>query len=252
MKEIIVASLVFLALAGVSLGVLLSHDRLPAHHRHDDTQNVVRLIANIFVVMTSLVLGLMLNSAKTKFETINNDVHAFAADLILLDRALRAYGADADTARRQLAEYVRRAADGRWTTGDPNRPSDTTSEQLLDDLGRTVRALRPPNEAQMAIWNDARELYRKVLALRWTLVEQAEGSIPLPLLGIVIAWLVLVFASFGYRAPRNLVVVGSFVGASALVSGALYMIVDMDEPFKGPISISPAPLQRVLFEVNKQ
>jgi hypothetical protein len=104
----------------------------------------------------------------------------------------------------------------------------------------------------MAIWNDARELYRKVLALRWTLVEQAEGSMPLPLLGIVIAWLVLVFASFGYRAPCNLVVVGSFVGASALVSGALYMILDMDEPFRGPISISPAPLQRVLFEVNKQ
>jgi hypothetical protein len=69
LKEIIVASLVFLALAGVSLGVLLSHDRLPAHHRHDDTQNVVRLIANIFVVMTSLALGLLLNSAKTKFET---------------------------------------------------------------------------------------------------------------------------------------------------------------------------------------
>jgi hypothetical protein len=37
---------------------------LPAYYRHDDTLNVVRLIANIFVVMTSLVLGLMINSAK--------------------------------------------------------------------------------------------------------------------------------------------------------------------------------------------
>lgn len=85
----------------------------------------------------------------------------------------------------------------------------------------------------------------------WALVERAEGSIPLPLLGLVIAWLVLIFGSFGYLAPRNLVVAISFVGASALVSGALYLIVDMDEPFKGPIQISSAPLQRVLAEISK-
>jgi hypothetical protein len=74
--------------------------------------------------------------------------------------------------------------------------------------------------------NDARE-QRKAVELRWALVEQAEGSLPTPLRG----WLVLIFGSFGYRAPRNAVVLTSFVLASALISGALYLIVDMDAPF---------------------
>ena len=250
MKEILVTAFVFVCLTGASLGALLLHDKLPQNHRHDDTQAVVRLIANIFVVMTSLVLGLMINSAKTRFEGINRDVHGFATELIVLDRMLRVYGADADETRQRLVAYVRRAADGRWTAGDPVHTSDATSEQLLNDLGSSIRALKPASDAQLSVWNDAREQYRKVLELRWELVEQAEGSIRAPLLGLVIAWLILVFASFGYRAPRNLVVIFSFVSASALISCALYLIVDMDEPFTGPIQISAAPLQRALAEIN--
>jgi hypothetical protein len=126
-----------------------------------------------------------------------------------------------------------------------------TSEQLLNDAGGSLRALKPANDAQLSTWNDAREQYRKALELRWALVEQAEGSIPTPLLGMVIAWLVLIFGSFGYRAPRNLVVVTSFVAASALISCALYLIVDMDGPFTGPIQISSAPLQRAMAEIVK-
>jgi hypothetical protein len=251
MKEILLASIVFVCLIAASLGVLLIHGRLPAHHRNDDTQSVVRLIANIFVVMTSLVLGLMINSAKNRFEGINRDVHTFATSLILLDKMLLLYGSEANDARQRLVAYVQRASDGRWTTGDPVRTSDATSEQLLNGVGNSLRALKPISDSQLSIWSDAREQYRRVLELRWALVEQAEGSIPTPLLGAVVAWLALIFGSWGYRAPRNGVVVGGFVVASALLSGTLYLIVDMDDPFNGPIKISSAPLQRVLVEISK-
>ena len=251
MKEIVVSFFVFCCLTAASLGVLLLHPRLPAHQRHDDTQSAVRLVANVFVVLTSLVVGFMINSAKTRFESINRDIHSFATDLILLDKTLLSYGTEANDTRQRLTAYVRRAADGQWTTGDPVHTSDATSEHLLNDIGVSLRALKPTNDTQLSIWNDARDQYRKVVELRWTLVEQAEGSIPGPLLGIVTAWLILIFASFGYRAPRNLVVVISLVSASALVSCALYLIIDMDEPFNGPIQISSAPLQRTLAEVSK-
>jgi len=47
-------------------------------------------VANLFVVMTSLVLGLMMNSTKDTFETNNRDIRTLATDLILLDRIMRA------------------------------------------------------------------------------------------------------------------------------------------------------------------
>jgi hypothetical protein len=143
------------------------------------------------------------------------------------------------------------ASDGTWTTDDPLLVSDKTSEQLLTELGDSLRALKPTDDARLSAWTDARELYRKAFELRWALVEQAEGSIPTPLLGLVVAWLVLIFGSFGYKAPRNAVVLTSFVLASALISGALYLIVDLDAPFGGPIQVSSAPLQRVMAEIRR-
>jgi hypothetical protein len=245
------AVLVFLCLTAASLGSLLTHGSLPARHRSDDTQTVVRLVANIFVVMTSLVLGLMVNSAKNRFDAISRDVHSFATDLILLDKTLVLYGTDASETRKRLLAYVRRASDGKWTSDDPLLVSDRTSEQLLNDVGNSLRAIAPTEEQHLAVWNDARQEYRKVVQMRWALIEQSEGSIPPPMLAMLVAWLVLIFASFGFKAPRNLVVASSFVVAAALIAGSLYLITDMDSPFAGPIQISSAPLQRVVAEMQR-
>lgn len=249
MNEVRIAIFVSLCLAAASLGALCFYDRLPPHQRQDDTHAVVRLIANIFVVMTSLVLGLMISSAKGRFDAVNRDVHSYATELILLDRMLLLYGPEANAARRDLRSYTERAASGHWTAAGGH--SDMTNERLIEDVGTGLRTLAPSSEPQLSIWNDIRDQYRKVLELRWSLVEQAEGSIPRPLVLMLVAWLVLIFASFGFRAPRNAVIVGAFVAASALIGGAIYLIVDMDAPFEGPIQVSPAPLQRAVAEMSR-
>ncbi|MFM0224026.1 bestrophin-like domain [Paraburkholderia dipogonis] len=129
--------------------------------------------------------------------------------------------------------------------------SDKTSEQLLNDVGSGLRALTPTDEQHLSVWNDARQEYRRIVELRWALLEQAEGSIPPPIVVMVVMWLLLIFASFGYRAPRNTVVVISLLVAAALMSGTIYLILELDAPFSGPISVSPAPLQRALAEMTR-
>ncbi|UZF94408.1 bestrophin-like domain [Bosea sp. NBC_00550] len=249
MNEVRIAIFVFFCLTAASLGALFSYQRLPEHQRLDDTQKVLHLIANIFVVMTSLVLGLMITSAKSRFDGVNQDVHSYATELILLDRMLFLYGPEASETRQKLLVYAERAANGHWTA--EGGLSDKTSERMIEDVGTGLRTLEPNRDPQLSIWNDMREQYRKVLELRWSLVEQAEGSLPRPLMLMVVAWLVLIFAIFGFRAPRNAVVVTGFVAAAALIGGAIYLIVDMDVPFEGPIQVSPAPLQRALTEMRR-
>ena len=43
----------------------------------------------------------------------------------------------------------------------------------------------------------------------------------------------------------------AFVLAAALISGTLYLILDLDAPFTGPIQVSSAPLERVLAEMRR-
>ncbi|RZL89550.1 MAG: DUF4239 domain-containing protein [Variovorax sp.] len=246
-----VALFIFALLVLASVGVLFVQHRLPARYHEESTRAAVRTVANIFVVMTSLVLGLMLNTTKNRFDAINRDVHAFATDLILLDRTLQLYGQETAEVRQRLKAYVARASDGKWTSSDPLLVSDQTSEQLLHNVGAALRAIRPSDDQHLAVWNDARQEYRRIVEVRWALLEQSEGSIPVPLLAMVVAWLVLIFANFGYGAVRNSVVVVSFVLAAALISGTLYLILDLDAPFTGPIQVSSAPLERVLAEMRR-
>jgi hypothetical protein len=246
MQELLVAALTFVVLVGVGLASLLLYRRLPERHREDDTNATVRLVANLFVVMTSLVLGLMISSVSNTYQSIDRNIHTYATELVLLDRALRTLGPEADEARRTLTAYVEHSL-----TDVPVIKANRESERLLAELGHKLRSMRFADDQKIALWNEIRQIYREAVHQRWILVGQSEGPLPLAIVCMLVAWLVLIFAGFGYRAPRNHVVVASFVAAALLVSVSVYLILDMNSPFSGPIQLSDAPLRRALAEIKQ-
>lgn len=251
MGEVSVGVAIFACLAGASLACLAIYPRFPEHHRQDDTGAVVRLAANLFVVMSSLVLGLMINSARNTFESIDRNVHTFSTDLILLDRTLRLYGPEAGSARDLLTAYVQRVVDTSANDGSTTVVPNKLSELLLNQVGDRLGALTPTDAKHSAAQQSAMQQLQKVIEMRWVLAEQSEGVLPTPLICLLVAWLTLIFASFGFRAPRNATIIGTVLVSAALVAAAIYLIVDMDTPFSGPIQISPAPLQRALAELTQ-
>lgn len=247
MHDVLIAFLVFVCLIAASLGSRF-YERIPERHRPAETEAVVRLFASLFMVMTSLVIGLMLNTAKNTFESADKSVHAYATELILFDRTLKHYGPETAEARRSLLAYTEQAA-ARMAQTDPTLGS-RSAESLLRAAGDAVRALQPANDDHVYLKQQLEHRYSKIYEMRWALVEQSEGTLPAALIVMVVLWLVLIFASYGFRAPHNLVVVTSFVVSSVLVAGAIYLILDMDVPFEGMIQVSPAPLQRALLELR--
>jgi hypothetical protein len=251
MRETLVGVAIFVCLAGASLTSLMVYERFPAHHRQDDTSAVVRLAANLFVVMSSLVLGLMINSAKNTFESIDHNIHAFATELILLDRSLKQYGPETEAARQPLIAYVQRIVDATSVSQKTPVVANKLSELLLNNVGDQLQALTPPEARHAAVLQAATQQLQKVIEQRWVLVEQSDGIIPEPLIALLVAWLTLIFASFGFRAPCNATIVGTFIISAALAASAIYLIMDMDTPFSGPIQVSSAPLERALAELKQ-
>ncbi len=248
MDEILVGILIFVGLVAASLGTLAIYEKLPSQYRQDDTNAVVRLLANLFVVMTSLVLGLMINSARNTLEFIDRNMHAYATELILLDRTLRHYGPEASDVRQHLIALVQRI---NTHTAEPTVTDNAASEELLYQIGDGLSALGPQDAVHTDLWQDARAHFQRVVEQRWILIEQSEGTFPRPLIVMLVAWLLLIFASFGFRAPRNAVVVTGFVASAALIAAAVCLILDMDVPFGGPIQVSTAPLERAIAQVQE-
>jgi hypothetical protein len=56
--------------------------------------------------LTALVLGLLIATASTTFNTRNEEITTLAAKMIRLDRVLRRFGPDADDEREMLRNYL--------------------------------------------------------------------------------------------------------------------------------------------------
>ena len=242
LTELLVAVATFLCLIGAAYAGAVGNMRLAPKDLPEGTLEIVGQTANIFLVTTSVVLGLMLNSAKTTFETNDRNIHALATELILLDRTVRGLGPGAEDTHRHLIDYVQAAL------RQPHiLEANPQAEAMLDAAGASLRSIRASDDQTLAQWNDARQLLRQVVRLRWVGLDAAGGAIPTPLAVMLIGWLTLIFASLGFRAPRNAVVTTAFVVSALLLSSTLYLILEMDTPATGlMMEVSNAPFQRAL------
>ncbi len=260
MSEVLSAILVFvLLLGGTGLGVLL-RPLLPEEHRRHETVQLIQLVIGMLVTFAALVLGLLTASAKTSFDTATNDLRAYAGELIQLDMRLRAYGTEAERPRDALRAYTAAAIASTWPgeapppgdyyprvqTLDPDQLEDVSLGVLLNSVGREIDALVPHDRYHAALLADLEQHFSRVTEARWRLIEAAHSSISRPFFSMLTLWLFVIFLSFGLVAPRNALAIVMILLGALLISSAVYVIVDLDTPFTGPIVISSSSLRNAL------
>ena len=121
MSAMAIGSIVFACVFGSALLGLFIGAALPEHHLSQDSKDVVKLGMGLIATTSALVLGLLIASAKTSFDTQNDEVKQAAANIVLLDRALAHYGPETKGAR----DLIRRAIAFRLATTWPEDGSRT-------------------------------------------------------------------------------------------------------------------------------
>jgi hypothetical protein len=121
---------------------------------------------------------------------------------------------------------------------------------MLNDVGASIDALKPADAERRALVQSAQQQFVRISELRWLIVGTTRGTIPAPLVALVVACLMLVFASYAWRAPSSAAVIASFVIASLLLTAAIVLILDMDRPFTGPVRVSADPVLRAALDMQ--
>ena len=114
-----------------------------------------------------------------------------------------------------------------------------------------VAALSPQNDAQAHAQGPALDITADLAQTRLRMFAQRDSSIPLPFLGVLIVWLMVLFTGYGLMAPRNATVIAVLAVCILSVSAALFLILELDRPFAGSLRISSAPLQNALSRVGE-
>src|SRR5260370_10093341 len=121
----VIALILFIGLVSVTLLGGRLRRLLPAEQLNDESKDAVKLALGLVATMTAILLGLLISSAKSAFDTARSEVMQMAAKVALLDRVLVLYGPETAHARRPLRAAIAEA--GRRT-----RPADQTGEVRLD------------------------------------------------------------------------------------------------------------------------
>jgi hypothetical protein len=251
MSDHAIGLLLLVCIFGASLLGMLLRPRLSQHHLSADTKESVKLGMGLVATMAALLLGLLVAAAKSAYDTQKSEVIQMSAKIVFLDRVLANYGPESADARVLLRGMVEGAVSRMW-------PEERSHHAQLDPTGsgaevfhNAVQKLSPRNDLQLSLKSQAVGIANELGQLRWLLFEQSDTSISAPLLIVVISWLAMIFASWGLFAPSNAITIASLLLAALSVSGAIFLILELDQPFDGVIHISSAPMRNALAHLGR-
>lgn len=251
MSAIAISFVVFACLFLGSLAGMALRRVLPEQHLVADSKEVIKVGTGLIGTMAALLLGLLVASAKSSFDTEKGELTQMAAKIVFIDRLLSRYGPETHDVRERLRSTVAAAIDQMWPPSGSQPvqldPSAASGEHLFE----TLHQLSPKNGEQAGIKAQALTAASEISQVRWLLFSQKDSSISTPMLVVVVFWLSMIFVSFGLFAYPNATVIVTMGLCALAVAGAIFLVLELDQPFGGMIQISSAPLRTTLEHLGK-
>ena len=252
MNALSISLLVFTLIFGGALVGAAVRPLLSEHHLHPDSRDVVKLATGLIGTLAALVLGLLIASAKSTFDQKTNQVRQLTTSMIVLDDLLAQYGPEAAGVRNLLRQSIQPLANRIWReqelpTGEPVHFQSTTEAWIFEN---ELERLSPKDDVQRSVQSRAIQTFTEGAETRLQLFAQTGGSIPAPFLVVLVFWLGAIFVSFTLFARANLVVMASLFVCALSFAGAIFLILELDNPFTGLMEISSATLRGALLPLK--
>jgi hypothetical protein len=252
LSPFIIGVIVFAVILAGAFGAWTASKYLSAHHLNDETKNHVTVSMAVVATLTALVLGLLISNANTSFVARSNEVISLSADILRVDQLLRYYGPETDPARESLRRY----AEGKMADLFPENPRDVRidNQKTYEQLARVeilLLTLHPADSLHQWTIGQALTLTAKIGDTRWLLAEQEGQGTPVAFIALLVFWLILLFASFGIFAPHNFISALTLTLCALAVSGAVWMILELEHPFVGLLRISSVAMRHAVYVLSQ-
>jgi len=213
----------------------------------------MRLVMGLVATMTALLLGLVTASARSSFDSQDAAMRTNATNILTLDRLLARYGPETRSTRDLIRKAVAFRIETTWPS-DGSAGSGLAQAQdtpAVEEVENQILQLAPATDAQRWFKSEALRLTEDVIKARWRALGSQEGSVPLLFLTVVIFWLTVTFVSFGLYAPANASVIIVLLVSALSVAAAVFLTLELDDPFEGLITISSGPMRFVLTQLGQ-
>ncbi|MBI2738133.1 MAG: hypothetical protein HYX38_16500 [Rhodospirillales bacterium] len=235
-----------LILVSIAGGLFLRY-RLPDSHLSGDSKDVIRLATALIGTMAAVVVALLFASTRSSYEATNSNVARLTAGVVELDQLLKEYGGpESVELRGALRTDVASMVSAIWrddapVTGQLLRPV-TQEETVLYKL----RQLDPKTPVQAALKTRALAVSNDIEQTRLTLLSQPPDTLSKPFITVLVLWLCFIFASFSMSSKANPTLVVVLLVCGFTAATAIYLILELGQPFDGLLQLSNSALRRAL------
>jgi hypothetical protein len=253
MSSLLAALVVAVVMMAGALGGALLRKYLPSKHFDEETMDVVKLGLGFLATLSALVMGLVISSSKASYDARAEMVHASAALIIQFDSSLRQIGPEADPIREVLKEAVSSTMSQIWNTHGmtSDLPDSVATKRRVGQLEKMLFALSVTSEMQRQAQANAFKLVAELIRINAAAFTQHGSDVVMPLLAVVSCWMMLNIAGWNLFAPANRMVMAVNLVCALSVASAIFLILEMDQPFNGVVGISDAPMRAALLRLSE-
>jgi hypothetical protein len=167
MNTFTIAAIVFACVfAGALFGMFL-RAVLPERHLNSDARDVIKVAMAMIATLAALVLGLLTASAKSSLDDKESQLRSVAAQVVLLDRTMAAYGGETKEARDLLKYTVATRISQIWPEENATvTPAAIGRGSGIEAIQRKLLELSPQTDAQRWLQSTALQTSGSISASR--------------------------------------------------------------------------------------
>ena len=223
-----IAFIVFVVTFGCGILGLTLQRWPPERHMSDGTRDLINRVTGLVGTMTALVLGPLIASASSFYNTQKSSLEVTASRFLQLDGVLRRYGPEATPVRAQLRAAAIQIYEDDWGHGSATPPTVVDSSAAIDALATSLDSLSPATEAERFRHARANEIA-----------------------AILVSWTSLLFFGFGITVHRNGTAIATLAVAAFAVATAVFLIIELSQPYSGLLRLPPTPLVQAIDALGK-
>jgi hypothetical protein len=219
-----------------------------------DVAGAKGIICSIIVfvaLLLALVLGLLIWTTYGAFIAQNAESQSLGPLILKLDFTLEQYGPEADRGRDLLRAAVVRARDRFWGGRAVGVTPYAQLRTDLHDIMGFFASLEPATDQQKQLITTAMPNFMQVVETTLLMTRRLANPAPTLLLFVVIGWAALLFMSFGLLDAFNVLSVAIAALGSITVASAIYMILELSQPYSGLFRISPVGVDNLIAALGR-
>src|SRR5271165_5626726 len=241
-----------LTFAGGVIGLYLQK-ALPDEHSVEKSRDMIGSVMGLVILLLALVLGTIVGSAYFFSATQQSELQALSAQSIQLDEALAQFGPEAKPIRDGWKDNLAKNLKLFWGGGevDPGELHVSKAMTGLTAFKGAIRALDAKTPEQKDAVAGANAHLAQIEQTRLLMSLQVANPFSKPLLIVVVFWSFFLFCGFGLLSRLTATTIGALAFGAFAVGSAIFLILELSQPYTGLFRISPGALQETVDSIDK-